>query len=320
PSAIGAPRTLSTRPSSGGPTGTSKGRPVSNTVAPRARPLVGVSATVRTVRSSTWPNTSRTIDSSGPVSSRTPTGGSSPSKRTSTTLPRTATVRPHGAPRSSIPRTPSSSGRTGSAPTQSSSLWRSPAARRIAPPPTRRTDVVVTVTGSTGTIGTELMDLLSRAGVPSRGVLRDFTRARPLRHVAWIQADLREETTLVPVLAGTRSLFLLTDNSPGFGATQIGVLQAAERSGVEHVVKLSALGASGHSRSGLGREHWEVEQALRESSMTWTILRPHSFMQNWLGDQAAHVRSEGVVRAAIGDGRVPFIDARDIAAVAAEAL
>src|SRR5690606_28690748 len=41
---------------------------------------------------------------------------------------------------------------------------------------------------------------------------------------------------------------------------------------------------------------------------------------NWLGDQAAHVRSEGVVRAAIGDGRVPFIDARDIAAVAAEAL
>jgi uncharacterized protein YbjT (DUF2867 family) len=63
-----------------------------------------------------------------------------------------------------------------------------------------------------------------------------------------------------------------------------------------------------------------AEQALEESAMTWTILRPHVFMQNWLGEVAETVRSEGAIYAAIGEGRVPFIDARDIAAVAAEAL
>jgi uncharacterized protein YbjT (DUF2867 family) len=185
---------------------------------------------------------------------------------------------------------------------------------------TQEDDVTITVTGSTGTIGTELVRLLSEAGAPVRAVLRDFTRARALPHVAWTQADLRDERVLEPTLAGTRRLFLLTGNQPGFGETQIGVIRAAERLGVEHVVKLSALGATPRTKSPLAREHWEAEQALEESSMSWTILRPHVFMQNWLGELAESVRSEGAVYAAIGEGRVPFIDARDIAAVAAEAL
>jgi uncharacterized protein YbjT (DUF2867 family) len=43
-------------------------------------------------------------------------------------------------------------------------------------------------------------------------------------------------------------------------------------------------------------------------------------MQNWLGDVAESVRSEGTIYSPIDDGRIPFIDARDIAAVASEIL
>jgi uncharacterized protein YbjT (DUF2867 family) len=59
---------------------------------------------------------------------------------------------------------------------------------------------------------------------------------------------------------------------------------------------------------------------LLSTKLPWTILRPHAFMQNWLGDLAESVRAEGVIYAPIGDGRVPFIDTRDIAAVAALVL
>ena len=45
--------------------------------------------------------------------------------------------------------------------------------------------------------------------------------------------------------------------------------------------------------------------------MRWTILRPHTFMQHWLGDVAESVRTERTITPPIGDGRVPFIDARD---------
>jgi uncharacterized protein YbjT (DUF2867 family) len=179
---------------------------------------------------------------------------------------------------------------------------------------------LVTVTGSSGTIGTELVSLLSAAGAPTRAVLRDPHKARALPHVGWLQADLRDAGLLEPALAGTKRLLLLTGNDPGFGRTQIGIVRAAGELGVGHIVKVSALGASDHSKSWIGRDHWEVEQAIQRSGMPWTILRPHAFMQNWLGDLAESVKKEGVIYSPIGDGRVPFIDTRDIAAVAAEVL
>lgn len=180
--------------------------------------------------------------------------------------------------------------------------------------------MVITVTGSTGTIGTELVRLLSEAEAPTRAVSRSPHLGQPLPNVVHVRADLQNDRALEPVLAGAERLFLLSDNRKGFGELQIKVLRAAERLGVAHVVKLSALGASDHSKSWIAREHWGVEQALQRTSMGWTLLRPHAFMQNWLGAVADLVRAEGVIESPIEDGRVPFIDTRDIAAVAAEAL
>ena len=180
--------------------------------------------------------------------------------------------------------------------------------------------MVITITGATGTIGTELVRLLSATHVPVRAVSRGSDKSPRQPGVVWIQADLHDRTVLEPALAGTTRLFLLSSNEAGFGTLQTEVLHAAERLGVEHVVKLSALGASDHSNSGIAREHWMVEQALQQTGMTWTILRPHAFMQNWLGEVAESVRREGKIYSAIDDGRVPFIDTRDIAAVALEAL
>ncbi|HLV26723.1 MAG TPA: NAD(P)H-binding protein [Gemmatimonadales bacterium] len=180
--------------------------------------------------------------------------------------------------------------------------------------------MTITVAGSTGTIGSALVQRLSAEGAPVRAVTRSLQKVRPLPHVAWVQANLGDEQLLEPVLAGTDQLFLLSGIEPGFGTLQSNVIRAAERLGVKHVVKLSALGASDHSKSGIAREHWDAEEVLRDTTLRWTILRPHSFMQNMLYDIAASVRSEGVIHAAIGDGRVPFIDARDVAAVAAETL
>lgn len=179
---------------------------------------------------------------------------------------------------------------------------------------------IITVIGSTGNIGHELVNLLSASGANVRAVLRNFKRARQLPKVVWLQADISDKEVLETTLAGTDRLFLLTGNRPGFGKTQIDLIKTAEKLGVKHVVKLSALGATPRTKSPLAYEHWEAEQALEASSMTWTILRPHAFMQNWLGEVAETVRDEGAIYAAVGDGKVPFIDARDIAAVGAKAL
>src|SRR5262245_8128191 len=87
-------------------------------------------------------------------------------------------------------------------------------------------------------------------------------------------------------------MFLLTGNGPDLATLQITAIRAAVKSGVEYVVKLSALGASSHSKSPIGRAHYEAEQALIGSGMRWAILRPHAFMQNLL-DQTPAIVGEG---------------------------
>ena len=57
-----------------------------------------------------------------------------------------------------------------------------------------------------------------------------------------------------------------------------------------------------------------MEQAIQRTTIPWTIPRPHAVMQNWLKDVAASVRADNAIYSPVGEGRVPFIDTRDIAA------
>jgi uncharacterized protein YbjT (DUF2867 family) len=159
--------------------------------------------------------------------------------------------------------------------------------------------LVIVVTGATGNVGRPLMELLGDKAV---GV------SRP-------QVDLARPETLEPVLEGAEALFLLFAGDLLGPDTDIAaVLDVAKSSGVQRVVLLSSQGAGTrpdmipHSRLAL------FEEAVRQSSLEWTILRPSGFFTNtyaWAG---------GVAAAPFADVALPFVDPADIAAVAAAAL
>jgi uncharacterized protein YbjT (DUF2867 family) len=178
---------------------------------------------------------------------------------------------------------------------------------------------MILVFGATGQIGGELISLLAADGIAVRSVTRDPSHVPALRGLEWVKADLADPASHDIVFRGVTTMFLLTGNRSDMADLQIAAIRAAADAGVEAVVKLSALGASDHSRSPIGRAHHDAESALLSSGMRWTILRPHVFMQNLLG-QAPSIVKQGRVVSASGDGRIPFIDTRDIAAVAAVAL
>ena len=178
---------------------------------------------------------------------------------------------------------------------------------------------MILVFGATGHIGGELISILSSEGVPSVAVTRAPSRERPLPGIRWAKADLAAPASVDGLLRDVKTMFLLTGNGADLATLQVTAIRAAAKAGVEYVVKLSALGASDRSKSPIGRAHYEAEQELIASGMRWVILRPHVFMQNLLDQLPAIVR-EGRIFAASGDGKVPFIDTRDIAAVAAVTL
>jgi uncharacterized protein YbjT (DUF2867 family) len=96
---------------------------------------------------------------------------------------------------------------------------------------------------------------------------------------------------------------------------QHNAIVAARAAGVTHVVKVSAFAATGYSRAPIGRWHYQVEMELKESGMDWTILQPHHFMTN-LTAQARYVINDGAIYSPSGDGKIPYVDPRDVAAVA----
>jgi len=178
---------------------------------------------------------------------------------------------------------------------------------------------MILVTGSTGLIGSEVVRLLSQAGVPARALVRSRSPQPELPGVTAVIGDLAKPGTLPSVFAGCATLFLLTGNGEDAATLQHHAIAAAREAGVTHVVKLSAFGASAHSNSLIGRLHYQIERELQESGLAWTMLRPHHFMQNLLG-QADNIINEGVVYSSSGEGRIPFVDTRDIAAVAVVTL
>lgn len=178
---------------------------------------------------------------------------------------------------------------------------------------------MIIVTGATGNVGSELVRLLSEGGSSVRALSREPERGQDLPGVEWVQADLARRKELPEAFEGGDRLFLLTGNGEDMVWLQKNAIEAAERAGVGHVVKLSALGATDHSRSVIGLWHYNVERIVEESELLWTFLRPHHYMQNLL-DPRVFDRQAGRVHSASGDGRIPFIDTRDIAAVARAVL
>ena len=178
---------------------------------------------------------------------------------------------------------------------------------------------MILVTGGTGMVGGEIVRLLSQQGVAARALVRNPSKVQKLPGITWIAGDLSKPETLSTAFDGTQTLFLVSSIGEDTVALQHNAIEAARNTCVKHVVKLSAFGASDHSKAPVCLWHYQLEKEMQGSGMDWTILRPHHFMQNLLG-QTEYIINHGVVYSASGDGKIPYIDARDIAAVAAVTL
>jgi uncharacterized protein YbjT (DUF2867 family) len=174
---------------------------------------------------------------------------------------------------------------------------------------------MILVTGGTGAIGSELLRLLSQAAVPARALVRNSNKAQKLPGITWVVGDLARPETLTAAFEGAKTVFLLTHYFEDMVELQHNAIVAARAAGVTHVVKVSAFAATDHSKAPIGIWHYQIEKELQESGMDWTMLQPHHFMTN-LAAQAEYVIKEGAIYSPSGDGKIPYVDPRDVAAVA----
>lgn len=165
------------------------------------------------------------------------------------------------------------------------------------------------VIGGSGKTGAPIVRGLRARGVETFAASRAGER----------RFDWGDAATWEPALAGIDRLYTIAplgDARPQ--DRMIPLLERALARGVKRIVVLSSSVIT-EDMPGLG----EVARWVRERVPEWTVLRPSWFMQNFFdpgGFQAKAIAGEGKIVSATGEGRLPFVDAEDIAAVAVRAL
>jgi uncharacterized protein YbjT (DUF2867 family) len=106
---------------------------------------------------------------------------------------------------------------------------------------------------------------------------------------------------------------LITPVCPESAEYAIRFIDIAKSCGVQHVVRISGAIAELGSSTMLGSWHRSVEEHLSRSGLSFSVVRPTLFMQNF----ASYYRPDslGYFYLPSGEGRANYIDARDIADV-----
>jgi uncharacterized protein YbjT (DUF2867 family) len=162
----------------------------------------------------------------------------------------------------------------------------------------------VAITVGTGKVGSRVARHLRDARVPVR--LGSRSGAPPF--------DWNDPATWAPFLDGATSVFVTYVPDIGFpgGAAALSAFGSSCRSeGIEHLVLLSGRGEEGAATA---------EDALRGTAGPITVLRCAWFDQNFSESFLLEPVLDGVIALPAGDVHEPFLDAEDIAEVAAVCL
>lgn len=166
----------------------------------------------------------------------------------------------------------------------------------------------IIVTGATGQVGRNLVAQLHESGHTVRALTRNPVKAGLPAGVEAVAGDLTDITSLEAAFEGMDAIHLITfggdDGEDLTNGTEI--VQLAERCGIRRATVLG------------GWSPTSIEEALKASSISWTIMQPAEFMGNAL-DLAPEVRASRTV-SMLANYPSAVVHEADIAGVAATAL
>jgi NADH dehydrogenase len=185
---------------------------------------------------------------------------------------------------------------------------------------------MILIVGGTGALGSATAEQLLTQGEAVRIMTRTPAKAEALQALGAdvVQGDLRDQDSLVRACQGVDAVLASAHSIMGSGSEASKyvddqghrwLIDAAKATGVNHFVYVSALGAAPDNPSNFFRIKYKIEQYLRNSGLSFTILRPTAFMESHAYELIGKPILETGKVTLFGKGENPrnFVAAADVA-------
>lgn len=175
----------------------------------------------------------------------------------------------------------------------------------------------IVLMGATGNAGTPAIKSLVAKGVRPTAAVRDIEKAKGKlgEEVDFVYFDYHDPTTYATALEGVDRLFFIAPPPAKDPEVVKEIVKVAKNKGVELV-----LFQSGRTSGRIpGKPLYQIERDLEASELNVCIIQPCWFMQNYHTWMGTHLE-EGELPMPCGEGKVAFIDTKDLGAAIAEIL
>ncbi|MCW7502806.1 NAD(P)H-binding protein [Leptospira paudalimensis] len=172
----------------------------------------------------------------------------------------------------------------------------------------------VFVYGGSGLVGGYLVKELQKKGHEVFAGSRKPETQTKETNLNWVVADSKDPKKGIEILESVDAAFFL---SPPGETNQYEILspwiEKAKQVGLKKIVLMTAMGVDHAPPEAPFRK---TEILLEGSGLSWNIIRPNWFMQNFHTFWIAGIKQDQKIYFPGGNANVSFIDARDIASVA----
>lgn len=176
------------------------------------------------------------------------------------------------------------------------------------------------ITGATGNLGRLVLELLKEKVAAGHivALVRNPSKAADLG-VETRVFDYTNADSLAASLSGIDKLLLISGNELGQRLPQHkAVIEAAIQAGVKHLIYTSILHADSSPLS-LAVEHYGTEVLLKDSGLTYTILRNGWYTENYTGSAKGAIGAGAFIGNA-GEGKIASASRLDYAEAAVAVL
>jgi len=194
---------------------------------------------------------------------------------------------------------------------------------------------MILVVGATGMLGGEISRLLAEKGRPVRALVRpssakEAVKALSALGVETVEGDVRDQASLARACKGMDAVICTVSSMPTRYQPGSNDIASVDRDGVKRLIDAAKEAGVGHfvytsftmeESFPLRDAKRAVEGYLRESGMSYTILRPSYFMEAWLSPMVGFDYEKAMARIfGSGERPVSFVSFKDVARFAVASL